>query len=109
MVSNLLKEIRTEEREIYGWKFWCPGCKTFHIITKAWRFNWNLSSPTFSPSYLVHADEKWKENTQGKRGLRCHLFISSGKIRFCGDCEHELKGQIVPMKNIVNFPKTLKK
>ena len=27
----------------------------------------------------------------------CHLFITDGQIKFCGDCVHDLNGTTVPL------------
>jgi hypothetical protein len=67
---------------------WCPGCKTGHPIDlNRWQFNEDTESPTFSPSLLCNA------NFPG----RCHSFIRDGQWQFLNDCDHELKGQTVPM------------
>lgn len=79
--------------------FWCPGCKCPHPYRVArsgtegpeypvWGFNGDREKPTFTPSLLVNA------NSPGH--TRCHLFLTDGMIHFCGDCDHELKGQVVP-------------
>ena len=31
---------------------------------------------------------------------KCHLFVTDGKIIYCGDCTHELSGQTVDLPNI---------
>lgn len=76
--------------------FWCPGCKFGHGVwtthpndrTKAmWAFNGNMEKPTFHPSILI----EWGDNK------RCHLFVTDGKLHYCGDCTHELAGQVIDM------------
>jgi hypothetical protein len=71
--------------------FWCPGCNESHHFTvrpagstlrPAWSFDGNYSSPTFAPSLLYPS-----------KAIRCHLFVQQGKINYCGDCDHDLKGQ----------------
>ena len=71
------------------WHFECPGCGYGHAYDKRWSFNGNVDRPTFSPSLLVNA------NTPGAK--RCHLFVTDGKIQFCGDCDHDLRSQTVEM------------
>ncbi len=72
--------------------FYCPGCKKPHLISHRWGFNGDLKNPTFTPSLLVNCElskqdsEKWP---------RCHSFITEGKIRFLGDCDHNLKNKEV--------------
>jgi hypothetical protein len=50
-----------------------------------------MESPTFTPSLLVNAFHP---------PSRCHLFITDGKIQFCGDCVHGLAGQTVEMVDV---------
>ncbi len=69
--------------------FWCSGCQCGHIYFPTWNFNNNINKPTFTPSLL-----NWNENS------RCHLFLTDGKIHYCGDCSHLLAGQIVDMEDI---------
>lgn len=71
--------------------FWCPGCKCGHGVwttgeRKRWSFNGDMEKPTFDPSVLI------------ERKPRCHLHVRNGEIHFLPDCEHELKGRIVPME-----------
>ena len=75
-----------------GYRFWCPGCNFSHLYLVEgplkWDFNNDMEKPTFHPSLLTdgHRPER-----------RCHLFVTNGKIHFCGDCFHELKGKVVDM------------
>ena len=80
-----------------SWYFWCPGCDEIHnyIVRNnghrpAWVFNGNHHSPSFTPS-LLHPS---------KTPL-CHLFVTNGKIDYCGDCGHALAGKTIDM---VDFP-----
>ncbi len=78
-----------------AWRHYCPGCKGMHVIPTdprgqanghKWSFNGDQERPTFHPSvHLV--------------GL-CHYFIVDGRIRYCGDCQHELAGQTVDLPNL---------
>lgn len=72
--------------------FWCPGCKTAHQINSRWKFDGNMEKPTISPSILVNGRPDATYTMP-----RCHLFVEKGRIRFLGDCDHELKGQTVDM------------
>lgn len=70
----------------------CPGCKTGHWFDKdIWTFNGDMSYPTISPSVLI---------TGGGTNMRCHSFITDGKIKFLDDCTHELAGQTVDLPDI---------
>lgn len=77
--------------------FWCPGCKRVHPYNvnrkerPCWQFNGDTEKPTFTPSLLV-------EPNYPKH--RCHLFLTEGKIHYCGDCFHELAGKVVDMVDV---------
>ena len=88
-------------------KFYCPGCKTTHLISKgpnsywkrnAWTFNGDYNKPTFNPSLLVTMDFP-----DGQR--RCHSFIRDGQIQYLNDCTHELKGQTVEIPDLETIEK----
>ena len=71
--------------------FWCEGCKCCHYFDDSpgrWKFNRDMVKPTVSPSLLLHPS---------KDTPRCHIFITDGKIKYLGDCTHELAGQTVDM------------
>lgn len=79
-------------KENTAWFFWCPGCKSHHVINNTWRItSWNPL--VVSPSILV---------TAPPTPYRCHSFIVGDKIQFLTDCSHELKGKTVPLE----LPKT---
>jgi hypothetical protein len=65
--------------------FWCAGCECAHGIDSTWSFNGDLVRPTITPSVL----------SQGE--VRCHSFVTDGKIRYLPDSEHALAGQTVDM------------
>lgn len=75
----------------------CPGCGYSHAFTikdpnprqDKWTWNNSIDKPTFSPSMLV--------SRQGK--YQCHSFVKEGKIRFLGDCFHELKNQTIELED----------
>jgi hypothetical protein len=54
-----------------------------------WSWNKNEEAPTFSPSILVWASDP---------SIRCHSYVTDGKIQFLEDCGHALKGQTVPLE-----------
>jgi len=77
--------------------FWCPGCQGYHGVWTGkpndltganWSWNRDRVKPTFSPSILVN---------KGVNIGRCHSFVRDGMIQFLGDCDHNLKGQTVPL------------
>lgn len=77
--------------------YWCPGCKYAHSIpVPRWSFNGDHTNPTFAPSvrHFTRHPETGAERTL------CHYHVQCGKIQYCGDCEHELNGQVVDMVDI---------
>lgn len=104
---------------IRGVGFFCPGCQRMHMLPVtgpgAWGFNHNLEQPTFTPSILVRtghfirtpevpgncycdfAQRYPAEEPMPWDCVRCHSFVTDGKILFLGDCSHALKGQTVDL------------
>lgn len=82
-------EARDQDGELVGYLFECPGCCEAHIFDDRWRFNGDLERPTLSPSYLTWTDD-----------ARCHSFVKDGRIRFLGDCTHDLAGQTVDLPEL---------
>jgi hypothetical protein len=89
-----LLPIKKKDAHNEDYMFQCPGCKNWHWIRVKgdkpnWKWNGSLEKPTFTPSHL----------TGGKdfKDMRCHSFITDGKIRFLNDCHHDLKGQTVEL------------
>lgn len=98
----------------------CPGCGENHLFTTGftneearqkevdrrlkhfmgaphqpcpiWNFNGSLDWPTFTPSMLL-------EHTVGDppRKVRCHLYVTDGRLAFLSDCTHGLAGQTVDL------------
>jgi len=72
----------------------CPGCGYGHAFgveapaKTIWTWNGSTDKPTFSPSMLVNSDDP---------KARCHSFVTDGKIRFLGDCFHDMKNTTVPL------------
>lgn len=86
------------------YSFYCPGCKHEHVYLvindgSQWQFNGNMESPTFTPS-LLNVEKGLNEKTGAfdVEKSRCHLFVTNGKIIYCGDCTHELKGQTIELQ-----------
>lgn len=73
--------------------FHCPGCGHGHAyFVPRWQFNGSMETPTFTPSLL-----NFRDNAE----RRCHLHVTDGKIQFLNDCWHELKGQTVPLEDVI--------
>lgn len=82
--------------------YWCPGCDHAHGVWttqpnpysgSTWSWNGNIDRPTFSPS--VHCFSE----SGGQRRTCCHHFVRDGRIDFCGDSPHALRGQSVELPN----------
>lgn len=93
----MIPKLKIQTVDYYS--FYCPGCKHEHTYSifqdgSQWQFNGNMENPSFTPSLLnTMRDEK------GKATSICHLFVTDGKIIYCGDCTHELAGKTVPLVN----------
>ncbi|MDR7867595.1 MAG: DUF6527 family protein [Sporomusaceae bacterium] len=105
-------------------RFWCPGCKGYHIVPIAGNYKWDFfgdaERPTLSPSilrrsghYAPHAkpdghcwctynaeQEKKGEPPAPFKCTVCHSFVRDGCIQFLNDCTHELAGQTVELPDI---------
>jgi len=78
--------------------FVCPGCGENHRIQfkgegLCWQWNGDKEKPTFKPSV------KYRWSKCGK-GMICHFHVTDGKIKFCGDCTHEIAGKTVPLPTL---------
>jgi hypothetical protein len=88
---------QTGADEIYGYAFYCPGCKSAHVFNVVrdrpsgplWTFNGNLEKPTFSPSLIVRFPHPPPQT--------CHLFVRNGQIEYLSDSCHELAGQTIDL------------
>lgn len=119
--KSVLHRLTNGEGKLFGYMIWCEGCGCGHAFyTEApegiggkWKFNGNIESPTFTPSMLVtsghyitgHTGRCWcdvqREEPERKNGfecIRCHSFVTDGKIQYLADCTHKLANQTVPLK-----------
>ena len=71
--------------------FHCPGCGYAHQVDATWTFNGDLTHPTIRPSILALG------------ALRCHSFVTEGRIEFLPDSTHALAGQTVPLPSWNGF------
>lgn len=86
-----------------GYVFWCPGCAEYHMYFTShsplrtqgpnWKFNDDIDCPTFTPSLL----STWNAGENNLSPRICHLFVTDGKIIYCGDCTHSFAGKTVDM------------
>ena len=82
-----------------------------------WNWNGDIDKPTFTPSVLVtttrftdkgEADyEEWYANgckatnvEFESEPVRCHSFITNGRIQFLSDCTHALADQTVNLPEL---------
>lgn len=98
-----VKVVNNSEKNQQVW-FVCPGCKDHHAFTTkngsggpAWDWNGDIENPTFSPSLMCNRGQS----------DQCHSVVTNGKINFCSDCHHELKGQTVDIPEIDDFLKKI--
>ena len=95
---------KVNKKVVEYYSFYCPGCKHLHVYnvsTDGWQFNGNMDNPSFTPSLLNTV--KIKNEVTGMYDIeteRCHLFVTDGRIIYCGDCSHELKGQTIEMPEV---------
>jgi hypothetical protein len=104
-VSSVLRRVQG------GYAHWCPGCNEVHILPDSWKFDGNLESPTFQPSFkheLVRREFKdgrwtgeWLRDAQGNTiAAVCHYTLTSGMIQFHPDSLHALAGQNVSLPKL---------
>lgn len=79
-----------------GWMVFCPACQCGHLFDKRWTFNGDVEKPTFTPSMLVNANMQ-KINP---KAIRCHSYVTAGRIQFLSDCTHAMAGQTVELPPI---------
>ena len=92
--------------------FWCPGCGCGHVYwcgsgfthPQQWTFNGDYEKPSFSPSLRMFVRVTREDGERlvdtGEQKTHCHLFVTDGEIRYCGDNPHKLNGQTVAMEDI---------
>lgn len=93
MNQNKVIELKNQDGDHGAWMHYCPGCKSHHSFDTRWKFNGDLQKPTFTPSMLVNQHRQ--KDTEGTPAVRCHYFLTDGKIQYLPDCDHELKGQTI--------------
>jgi len=72
-----------------GWLVMCPACGFGHLFDDGrFEYNGDANNPTFSPSMLVHGDDKER---------RCHSLVRNGTIEYLKDSAHEFAGQTLAL------------
>jgi hypothetical protein len=108
-----LRRYTDSEGKPIGWAHWCPACNQHHVFnveqpTRAfpeygikggvrWKFNGNEKQPTFHPSMLIQSWER-----KGKARTTCHYHLQDGRILYCADSPHALRGKTVPLPDVPN-------
>jgi len=91
-VKDRVYKLNDTKGNLAGHGFYCPGCKCHHTYdVNRWNFNDDLKKPTFTPSLLI-----WKSRPE----IRCHLFMTNGKIQYLNDCHHKYAGKIIDMEAV---------
>lgn len=91
-----IRQISNTDESIYGYIFWCLGCKgshtfvTDHTAKTHWSFNGDTENPHFNPSLAF-----WVDWTKQELGYKCHLFLHNGRIQYLNDCKHDLAGHTI--------------
>ena len=81
--------------------FWCPGCGHAHSYqVPRWTFNGNHEKPSFTPSLRIFTPAYDYGNGPQPERTCCHLYVTDGELRYCGDCPHDHNGKTVPMQDI---------
>ena len=77
--------------------YWCVGCAHAHSVpAERWSWNKSIDVPTLHPSvrhYTTHPETKVETTI-------CHYHLKAGVIEYCGDCQHDFKGQKIPLQDI---------
>jgi hypothetical protein len=115
-MSALVEAIKNPDGNTWAYTFHCPACQFSHMFPvlpwrqqryvpydqrkepkdakentfieedgPVWSFNGNMESPTFRPRF-------WYKDKPS-----CHSVVTDGIIAFTPDCDHDLRGQSVPM------------
>jgi hypothetical protein len=79
-----------------GWCHWCEACESLHCFRiehpqnegrPTWKFDGSVETPSFHPSMRLFTGPKNSPKTI------CHYFVKAGRIEYCEDSPHRLRGQ----------------
>ncbi|OFY87840.1 MAG: hypothetical protein A3F72_02925 [Bacteroidetes bacterium RIFCSPLOWO2_12_FULL_35_15] len=110
-----MAKVKLYDKDHGTYYFRCPAGHDHYINTivpnqqnAQWGFNGDVNNPTFTPSINekagrfvdvnVKGNEEWLSNPENS--YHCHFIITNGKIKFCGDCSHELKNLTIELPEI---------
>ena len=113
---NVIEEVDASGKGGRAMLFECPGCEMSHMIyvdaasRPNWTWNGSMDRPTFQPSILVTGVQRLTEDEYQNylktqqlpepKPLRCHSFVTDGRIQFLSDCTHAMAGQTVDLLEI---------
>lgn len=104
--DKIVRKVKDFKGNHLGHMVFCPACKCGHLFDSRWWFNGNFTKPTFRASMLVKGtvpitDDEHTMIMNGEKfepkKLICHSFVTDGKIKFLGDCTHDMKNQEVQL------------
>lgn len=82
-------------------QFQCPGCGLTHMLnldaefSPSWTFNGDTDRPTLTPS--INAKVSGRD---GAIRVRCHSWVTAGRIQFLADSTQALRGQTIYMPEV---------
>lgn len=107
-------------------RFECPGCKDWHVISTAWQVSGDMDKPTVQPSILVRNGHFAPGQREGRgcwctfyvenppapgekvfKCQQCHSYIKDGMIQFLDDCSHELRGKTVELPELHDLDRAI--
>lgn len=99
-----MAKIRKENDKdvFYQLTFNCPACGHAHTVEVGagpgprWRWNGDYDAPTLTPS--VNYKRIATHNVRPPH--RCHFFVEDGRIRYLGDCTHDMANQTTDLPEI---------
>ena len=91
-MSQVSAKLRRGEGRYFHW---CPACESLHPLPDGWKFDGNLESPTFSPSFK----QSWGT------GDICHYNLVGGQLQFAADSTHAMAGKTVPLPDLPEHAK----
>lgn len=102
-----MSQVSAKLRRVDGYYVhFCPGCLEKHLLPdKGWKFNGDLDSPGFTPSFL-HTFTRFESYDDRGVGIGprikriCHYILTDGQLQFQPDCWHDLKSLTVPLPDL---------
>ena len=96
VVARIIESETGKDTKRYA--IFCPACRCAHVFDERWTFNGDFDKPTFRASMLVNQQLKEPKIRGNHVSHRCHSFVTDGKIKFLGDCTHDMKNTEVKLE-----------